>query len=104
MKPPRGSVVDKRASAEYDAPMEDARPLLKRAKFVAFVLAIFAVVSMFVLNRLTHGDVQTDEALAFALTATIGMFFPSQAAVDWKGRSLTRGVSVPKAGAEEKQG
>lgn len=76
--------------------MEDLRPLLKRAKFVAFVLAIVAIVALFLANRLTHGDVQTDEALAFALTATIGMYFPSQAAVDWKGRSLTRGPTPSK--------
>lgn len=81
--------------------MEDLRPLLKRAKFVAFVLAIVAIVSLFITNRLTHGDVQTDEALAFALTATIGMYFPSQAAVDWKGRSLTRRPAVAKPPAEE---
>lgn len=77
--------------------MENTRPLHKRAKFVAFIVAIVAVSTLFVINRFTHGDTQVDEALAFALTATIGMFFPSQAAVDWKGRSLTHGAQPPKA-------
>ena len=76
--------------------VEDIRPLFKRAKFVAYVVGITTVAGMFIANRVTHGAVETDETLAFALTALITTFMGGQSLVDFGTRKVAKGLKAPE--------